>query len=97
MADEQKPVDRREFLLNEGNIVEAGKFVRGPLWADFKRVLLAKCPEKALVSDEPHVAAAKGFVATTWVEVIQEIERLPFEAPPVSDALIPPELLDHRD
>ena len=99
MPNENNPqtLDERATTLNPDNLAEAAKFVRGPLWADFKRALIARCPAPAAVTDEPHVAAAKGFVATSWMTVLDTIERLPFDVPPAETALISEHLLDPKD
>lgn len=65
-----------EYLTKQ-NAVPAATFVSGPLWADFKRCLLARRPVGASPEDQPHVAAAKGFRREAWEACIAEIEKLP--------------------
>jgi hypothetical protein len=87
-----------EDHLNPDFMVEAGKFVRSPLWEDIKRVMLALRPPSAIVTDEIHVAAAKGFQSTAWMDAIDTIEKLPFKARPMSaESFIPEALRDTRD
>ena len=99
MPNETVPqtLDERSTTLNPDNLAEAAKFVRGALWADFKRALIARCPAPALVTDPPHVAAAKGFVATSWMTVLDTIERLPFDVQAETPPLISDHILDQRD
>lgn len=53
------------------------EFVNGPIWADIKRCLLSRRPSGPIPSDQPHEAAAKGFIRCEWDNVIAEIEKLP--------------------
>jgi hypothetical protein len=87
-----------EDHLNPDFMAEAGKFIRSPLWQDFKRVMLALRPPSAIVTDDIHVAAAKGFQSTAWMDAIDTIEKLPFKARPVSvESFIPEALRDTKD
>lgn len=90
------PEDRDRYL-HPTNLAAAGMFVQGEIWRDLKRVLLARCPPSADVTDEIHVAAAKGFKATAWVELIALIERLPFDQPPGPTPSPIPEPLLHTE
>ena len=86
-----------EFLQKE-NLKSAADFVNGPVWADFKRCLLARKPSGANFSDEPHVAAAKGFARDAWDRVIEEIERLPRDIEEKApDGLFDRPAIDPRD
>jgi len=67
--------------IQKENINAAANFVGGPLWADFKRCLLQRKPESPAIGDEPNTAAAKGHQRTGFEKCIEEMERLPFEAP----------------
>ena len=84
--------------LNKETLKGAAEFVNGPIWADIKRVLLARKPSGANFNDEPHVAAAKGFARDAWDRVIEEIERLPRDLPDKPpDGLFDRPAIDPRD
>lgn len=59
----------------------AAAFLNSQLWQDIKRCLLARRPENPISADQPHVAAAKGFERKGFEAAIDEIEKLPFDAP----------------
>ena len=84
-------------LLHQDQLEAGGSFVRGPLWADFKRALAAYAPPEPDSQDAPHVASQKAFEAKGWRNAIGWIEKIPFESQPAAEHLIPKTLLDQRD
>ncbi len=69
------------MFIQKENINAAAIFVGGPLWADFKRCLLQRKPEQPAVIDSADIAAAKGHQRAGFEKALEELEKLPFEAP----------------
>lgn len=94
------PAADREDLkrfLPDGMTGPAGEFVNGPLWRAFKYALLARQPEDPIVTDEPHVAAARAFKNNGWRDCLEALESLPFEQPIIQAPAIPATLTDEKD
>lgn len=72
-------------FLQKDNLGPAGNFVNNALWHDFKRCLMERRPAAAETSDDPSTAASKGHVRNGWEKCIEEIEKLPFDLPPVPE------------
>ena len=75
----------------------AGEFVNSTLWKAIKYALLARQPENAMVTDPPHVAAARAFKNDGWRDCLEALELLPFEQPTTVAPAIPETLVDQRD
>jgi hypothetical protein len=86
-----------EKYINDAFIQEAAKFFQGPVWADVKRTMMARMPSWPDPADEVHVAAARGFEVKSYIRVLEEISRLPFDRPESNQSFIPKALLDQRD
>ncbi len=67
------------MYLQPSNQKAAGDFLNGTLWQDIKRCLLARRPPEADVTDDIHVAAAKGHKRAGFEKAIEQIEKIPFE------------------
>ena len=95
----QTAPDREEMkrFLPDGLVGVAGEFVNGPLWKAFKFALLSRQPEDPIVTDEPHVAAARAFKNNGYRRALEDLESLPFERPPTVAPVIPQTLTDEKD
>ena len=71
-----------KFIAKE-NMAASLAFVRGPLWADMRRALMARRPAAASANEAPHEAAARGFQRASWEAALDELELLLFEQPKV--------------
>lgn len=70
------------MYLHKENVEAVALFLSCPAWQDLKRCLLLRRPEGADPSDQPHVAAAKGFRRDAWEETIAMLEKIPLETDP---------------
>jgi hypothetical protein len=86
-----------EGQLHQDQLAPGASFVRGPLWADFKRALASYAPPEPEPVDQPHVVAAKAFQVKAWRKAIETIERIPFETSVAVEPLIPKSILDPKD
>lgn len=71
------------MYLPKESLILAVNFINSPLWRDIKHCLLERRPESPQANEAVHVSAAKGFERKGYENVIELIERLPFETPPV--------------
>ena len=89
--------ERLKRYLPTDLLARAGEFVNSPLWKAFKFALLSRQPEDPVVTDDPHVAAARAFKNNGYRQALEELEALPFDAAPVDRPVIPETILRQDD
>lgn len=67
------------MYISPANQKAAAGFLNSPLWTDWKRALIARCPAGPDVKDDVHVSAQKGHQVAAYMKAVEEFEKLPFE------------------